>query len=80
MGSTSPLQSFAPAKQENTVYSDIDRETMKSLNRVDKRRRMKYRERDAEELRFQREEVEGPEDSHEGQRPRASNGYASYYR
>jgi len=62
------------------VYAEIDKQTMKALNRVDKRRKMKYRGWHAEELRFQREEAEVPEDRYEGQRPRASNGHPAYHR
>jgi len=62
------------------VYAEIDKQTMKALNRVDKRRKMKYRGWHAEELRFQREEVEGPEGRDEGQRPRAHYGHPAYNR
>lgn len=67
------------------MYSQLDRHDVKALNRIDKRRRMKYdarrKENDsAEELRAARREVGQAEERYEGQQSRLAHRYASNYR
>lgn len=67
------------------MYATLDKRTVKALNRLDKRRRMKYDGRHkegnrAEELRAERGEVDGPEGRYEGQLSRSAHRYATSHR
>jgi len=59
------------------MYANIDKHDVKALNRLDKRRKMKYH---AKELRAAREEVEAPEGRYEDELSRAYDGHATNYR
>jgi len=67
------------------MYANIDRHDVKALNRLDKRRKMKYDEhkkgkRNAEALRTAREEVEAPEGRNEDELPWFDDSYSPSYR
>lgn len=67
------------------MYAVLDKRTVKALNRLDKRRRMKYDARhkeyeDAEELRAAREEVGEAQGRYEGQLSRAHHRHYAGHR
>lgn len=67
------------------MYASLTRRDIKALNRLDKRRRMKYdgrhKERfNAEELGSQREEVEAPEGRHARELPGFDHRHSPHYR
>ena len=67
------------------MYANIDRHDVKALNRLDKRRRMKYDahkkgKRNAEELRAEREEVDTAEGRHEDELSWAYDSNLTGYR
>jgi hypothetical protein len=59
------------------MYANIDKHDVKALNRLDKRRKMKYH---AKELRAAREEVEAPEGRYEDELSRLDDSYSPRYR
>lgn len=59
------------------MYANLDRHDVKALNRLDKRRKMKYH---AKELRAKREEVEASEGRHENELSWAHDSYSPRYR